>query len=352
MCNLIRDFMEMNGRRKTPDPVDFPEGEIILRGPKLNVLPLIKMIYIPLPPNIFGVITASNGERKVIEYGGMYDLEGGKYYMEYIDKRTRSHLLDDITCATADGFQVTLKVRATYRVKNPEKVLSADKPVQDLYSTLQEAIKDYIVHHTHDQVIQTQETARAMEERALKQQVMHTVRQDPDCSGFALSRLTIQEWQGDPKNLELRRKNQILEKESANKQKQLQLEQNEAIEEKELERRKGEIRQTQAEAELKIQEIMAKVQQLKIELERLRSLPERRHKEIMEVIKAIKEMPGFPRNTTDSKMLQDLIDTLREKTEKPGQAAPGGGNGRHSNPDQEKKVSDLAQTILRLVKPR
>ncbi len=348
MIDIFDSFIEWGGRRRRLDPVNFPEDEVILPALELDVPALIEKTYINLPPAVYGAITAPDGQRTIIANGGVWELPAGIYKMDYIDQRERTRLLDKIEGTTSDGFQITLKVQFSYRVFNPASLLEVDNPVRTLLTTLETAIKNYIISHTHDEIVKPAETDDSLDERAFERYVLRLLTQTPTCSGFTISNLFIQEWIGDPKYLALRKAGQFLEKESRNKQKQLQLEQNVVVDEKELERKKGEVQQTKAEAELKVQEALVRVQQLKIELERVRSLPERRHKEIMNMIEAIKEMPGFPRNASDSKLLQDLTNTLLEKTETASHV-PTGRNGRSGSPDQEQKVSDLAQTIMRLV---
>lgn len=344
----IFDYLiEMGGRGRQLEPVNFPEDEIILAAPDITVTPIIEKTYINLPPAVYGVLTAPDGQRTIIYNGGLWELITGRYKLHYIDQRERTRLLDNIEGTTSDGFKITVKVQFSYRVTNPEKVLAVDKPVPTLLTTLETAIKNYIISHTHDEIIRPQDSDDSLDDRILEKYVLRQLAQNTSCGGFTVSSLALQDWVGDAKNLELRQKNQILEKESLNKQKQLKLEQNVVSEEKELERKKGEVKQTQADSEYAVQQALAKVQQLKIELEQSRNLPERSHKEIMNVLEAIKEMPGFPR-----KAIEDLTNALIEKTKAAGQPIPSGGNGRATNQNQEQKVSDLAQTILGLVKPK
>ncbi|MEJ5225338.1 MAG: SPFH domain-containing protein [Anaerolineales bacterium] len=344
--------METFGRKKTPAPIDFGEDEVIRPGPDLNVNPLIEATYVPLPPKVFGAITAPDGARLIIHVGGMYDLGGGKYHLHYIDQRERTRVLENIEGTTSDGFKVKVRVQFSYRVSDPEKVLDVDKPVQTLLTTIETAVKNYIISHTHDEIIRPQDSDDSLDERMLEKYVLRQLAQNSTCRGFTVSSLALQDWVGDPKNLELRQKSQIIEKESLNKQKQLHLEQSEAEKQKELEIKKGEVEQTKAEAEYRVEQVMNRIRQLKIELEQMRSLPDRRHKEILQVIEAIKEMPGFPRNANDSRILQELTNTLLEKTERVDQTTPKSNGRNNGSQTQEQKVSDLAQTILGLVRPK
>ncbi len=352
MGDLIRFFMETFGRRNTPAPIDFGEEEVIRTGPNLNVNPLIRSIYIPLPPKVFGAITASDGTRLIIYTGGMYDLEGGIYRQHYIDQRERTRVLENIEGITSDGFKVKVRVQFSYRVSNPEKVLDVDKPVQALLTTIETAVKNYIISHTHDEIIRPQDSDDSLDERMLEKYVLRQLAQNSACSGFTVSSLALQDWVGDPKNLELRQKGQILEKENLNKQKQLKLEQNVVAEERELERKKGEVLQTKAEIDREVEKIMYDIRRYKIELEQKRSLPQRRHAEILQLLEYLETVPGFPRNDDEEKLLREFATTLLESERITSTETPSGNGRSASTTNKEQKLSDLAQTILGLIRPK
>lgn len=349
MTDIFDPIIEFWGRNQPTKPVNFSEDEIIKDGPPLSVWFITEKAYINLPPTVYGVLIAPDGQRTILHTGGLWELRQGKYRLQYIDQRERTRLLDMIEGTTSDGFQVNLRVQFSYRVIAPERILDVEDPVGALRTTLETAIKNYIISHTHDEIIKPAETDDSLNERALERYVVRLVVQNPSCRGFTITNLFVQEWVGDPKYLELRKAGQFLERESLNKQKQLHLQQNVLQEEKELERKKGEVQQTKAEAELTQQQILAKVQQLKIELEQARTLPERNLKEILNLIEAIKQYPGgFPR-----KAVEELTEALVQKARAGVQPEPESSNGRSRHtggPDD--KLSDLTRTILDLVRPR
>jgi len=347
---MRRGIIELIGRGRGPQVADFPEDVLVLNGEPFNVGLLSRATYVNLPPETAALIMGPDGQRYLVERGGYLELRPGRYGVQFVDLRGRQKTFSKLSATTSDGFTVALSLIVLYKALKPALIVQIDRPAQVFFTAVEAAAKNYVLSHTHDEVIKTNENDGSFDQRELESYIRKEVSDNPVCAAFELSNIRVQEWEGDAKYIGLRKDRQLQEMQSRLKQEQKQQEQRIVSEDQTLERQRAEVSQIKAAAEAERDRIMSEAQRLKNEVANIGRLPERRHAEIMEVINAIKDMPGFPRNATEAKILQELTDALLDKQGMTG-AAAARDNGAAPQAKAEEKIGELTQTILDMLRP-
>jgi regulator of protease activity HflC (stomatin/prohibitin superfamily) len=347
--SIRRSWVEFWGRNRGADQVEFPEDVIIMNGFPFTVSIWTGATFMNLPPATAAVITSPDGQRLLVERGGYLELPRGVYLTQYVDLHERTKTLPKISATTSDGFTVTLSIIVSYQVTNPALIMNVDRPIQAFYAALETAVKNYIISHTHDEVIKTNLNDDTLDKRDLENYIRTEVGATRTCEAFHILNMRVQEWQGDAKNIDLRKSRLIQEKENLLRQEQIQQKQNIVEEEQALEQRQARVTHIKAEADADRESVIAKAQELKNNVMNIGKLPERRHAQILQVINAIKEMPGFPRNATEAKILQELTTALLDKHDM-GIATESRIESTQQN--REEKISDLSKTILDMLNPK
>ena len=155
---LVKAWIEYWGKRRPPQPITFQENEVVVRGNGFRVGDFTGAVYLNVDPNVFTVLTTSDGNLLQVP-GGYNRLEPGFYLRHYVDKRTRTITLEKVTATTLDGAMTSITLTISYNVTDPIRVMKLSQPVETLLTLVRIDAGEYIKKHTHDQIVSNENLA-------------------------------------------------------------------------------------------------------------------------------------------------------------------------------------------------
>jgi len=356
--SISKAWVEYWGRRRRAVPVEFPDGEIILRVGGFAVSPLTEAVYLNLAANIYAVITTPEGESFNIK-GGYNELRSGRYELQYIDKHDRAANLPPIAETTLDGAIVSFTVYIRYRVTNPLTLLEIDQPLLTLFAVIESDVKEYIRTHNHDEIID-------VHTEVASNHLAHFISQEYNrhamiSKAIALIDIGVKDRHGDESLIDLRKTIQV-------QQKQNQTDSELLAQKQALERRVAEqdadIKQINADSQARLKDTLAAVQRKDIELENERryyQLKQERSLKALETISQALSSSGYQRSQAEMTVIQNLVNALKEEeaaqavSPAPVPARPEAGikGTAMTGVDRNAQtIDDLTNTLLNLVKGR
>jgi len=355
---LIRRWVEWWGRQRKSEPVEFPEGQIVVQMQGFKVNDLLGAVYLNLAPNIYAVITDPDGNYHRVP-GGYNQLREGNYGVQFIDKRDRADVLPPISETTLDGARVSFTVYTRYRVIDPLRVLEIDQPLQTYFNTIESDVKEYIRTHKHDDIVDVHDN---IDSNHLSRFITQQQSRHPFISrAITLIDIGIKERQGDPELTGMRKTIQVQEKQ--NRADDALQGQRQELERKLVEQESF-VREYKAKAEARIQDILKKVREQEIELDNERRRYQRKQDRNMKALETISRAltaPGYPRNPNEIKgIIEELINALKadEAAASKPEATPNSKPAEaqaSSTPATDKnaeKIENLTNTLLNLLDHR
>jgi hypothetical protein len=358
VLSAARAWIEYRGR-KIPAPVVFQETGLVSEETEIVTERLgfpMKGLgsFLALPPMTAAILTSPTGQRNVFSEGGYIRLPTGKYILEYVDLRERRFMLPINNVITSDGLNVSFFVSINYQVTNPLRVLNTRRPLEALFSACEASIKSFIRSRPHDAIIGDKEENLSIIDSEISRYIIQQIGQNHACRAFTIMGVTITELQGDQNILEIRKARLLQERESQVEREKLVRQQEIAEERKNLERKKAEqegmIRELQAQFEANQKQILYKTNQLALELENLRKLPQMQQEQYLKALdvkqKALEAliqaqaMPGFPRNTKELEIVNSIVNSMTDMQ-----------NLFPSTDAQLPPVKELSTTLINLILP-
>jgi hypothetical protein len=202
--DFVRVIIQEQGKRRPPQPVNFAENEIVTRGDNIRIREWASAYYFNANPNAHIVLTAPDGSLLLVS-GGYNRLEPGLYLQNFVDKRTRTATLKEITDTTLDGAKVSITLTMSYTVSDPIKALKSEHPVDIFYSLIQAYALQFIKEHTHDEIMGIT-TSKDADRDAISRfiSLQYNSHHNPS-KVFSINEI-VSKRQGDPKLAEIRRK--------------------------------------------------------------------------------------------------------------------------------------------------
>ncbi|GEM_PF-2059142 len=362
---LVRAWVEHRGKRRPPIPVNFQGDEVVARGTGIKVTEIAKAYYFNADPNVYIVLTTSDGNLQLTP-GGYNPLEPGFYLRHYVDKRTRTSTLPEITETTLDGAKVSLTLTISYSVADPIKAMKLEHPVQTLFTLITSYTLQFIKDHTHDKIMGS-ENAKDEDRDAIAKSIglQYNSHHNP-VKIFAINEIVI-ERRGDPKLIGIR-----LEE----KQRTAQIELSRNVQElqQQLDKKEEDFKKIKAHYDAEIRTIIARAenqiatQQLVLDNERNQKIWQQER--VLQAVEAIQKAvvqvatPGFTPQPQITEVLLKLVNTLQQEigavtlpvesgeqpdTKPESETMPKAEPPRH--PDSG-KLDNLTQTLLTLLNRR
>jgi len=323
--SLKQRLQEWLGRQNDPPIIPFDET-CILTQPEIFTVGLLGGYYLNLPAMTAAMITCPGGEKKVFRVGGYIDLQNGAYTIQYVDLRERP-LTFSVTDTTRDGSKVSLTVSINYKVQDFFEVTNVVKPLDALLTACEAAVRKFISTHHHHEITGEPGNKRIISNDEIAKSIKEQVAQNQACGVFDLINVLIKEKYGDPTISTLKHEDLVQEKKSAieregvlQRQEIAEARQTLALIEAETARL---IQETQAAGEANRSEILERAHRLSAELEYLQKRPEIEKAKLEIIGKALDEiihtqtMAGFPRDTDNRQLLQNILSALAEDSRNP-----------------------------------
>ncbi|MBK8780921.1 MAG: hypothetical protein IPO22_03805 [Anaerolineales bacterium] len=364
MISLLRTLIlrniEIEGRSLGSPTIKFDNRKIVVAGENLyagkrwyEMLLQAYAFYLPLPSNVYGIVTYPNGTTRNLP-GGLYEVPPGLYKLQYVDNHERFDVTAPISELAMDGEKLTLTVMVRYHVKEPLTALRIDKPVETLIEHLQTDVAQYIRTHKHNDIADDPTTSG--ESKILAFFTQRHAGRSPLSQALDITGIELKEFTGDKEYINIRR-NELIKV------------QQDKIDIEQLNRQK-EIEKLKADHKVAIDSINAKAaadqtalrneilyesNKRDIQLDEMRQRSQRRHELVVKAVDAISqalEHSGYSRNTAEIKSaISDLLSAIREDKPETAQASSkGSNNGSHTTSTD--KIEDLTNTLLNLLKPR
>lgn len=352
--SLKQIWLEFWGRQKEPSFPPFDETSILTQQSTFSVW-LPGGYYLQLPAMTAAIVTSSSGQKMVFVEGGYKNLQNGAYTLQYIDLRERT-LTFSVTDTTLDGSTVSLTVSMNYKVHNPVEIANIAKPLDAFLAVCEAAIRKVIKTHSHHEIIGAPGKERILSDDVIIKSIKEQVAGTQACRAFLLMDVVIKERVGDAKIIALQQQTLVQEKESTIQREGVIQQQAIAEEQQSLALLRANteclIQELQATTEANRSEILERARRLSIELENLSKLPEWQNARDMRRLDVLEKtletfiqtqaIAGFPRNTDDMRLLQNIINALTESVRNlPGLPS-----------EHVRRENESRSTIINLLSPK
>ncbi|MFZ5818302.1 MAG: SPFH domain-containing protein [Chloroflexota bacterium] len=352
--SLRQKWIEFWGRQTEPPLIEFDETSILTKPANFDV-GLLGGCYLPLRAMTVAIITYPNGQKKFFNEGGFIDLPNGVYTIQYVDLRDRT-LTFMVTDTTRDGPKVSLNVSINYKVSDFFEITNVAKPLDALFAACEAAVRKFITTHRYHQIIGEPDNEQVISDDEIARSIKDQVANNQACRAFWLMDVVIKERYGDPTISTLKHEDLVQEKKSAIEREGLRQQQEIAEEQQTLALIEAEtarlLQESQATGEANRSEILEEARRLSVELETLPKLPEWQNAQAMRRLDVLEKalealiraqtIAGFPRDTDDRQLIQNVLGTLAESSKNLPQIPP-----EHTRP-----ANELKSTIINLVSPK
>jgi hypothetical protein len=344
------------------EPV-FPNDQILT--PVYNYRAgFISQNYLYVFPLAAAIVNTQSGKLLWLKEGGYPNLPMGTHKLQYVDMHERTLVLSKVCGKSAEGSDVCLSVAFTWQVSDPLVVVSMQDPIGTLRVACEAAVKGLMRSYPHDQLVCVQDTS-LIPDTTIARTIAHQLVQNQACRGFTMLNIAIIEREGDPSMLAIQEQRRLQLRRTQSEVESLAQQQKIVEQRKALKATEGEVDQQNKEIETRLAkmqaqfeaekaEIMIKAQALVTSLELWRQQPERLQGQAMrgldvrlEAIKALIEAQkagGFPRNTEDLTIIQQIISGLPDYGELPGYSGILEYQNHETSP-----VERLSKTLERLM---
>lgn len=363
----VKNWLENQGRIQGSPSIKFENKRVIISGSDqevrddlLYLLTDVRGFYLSLPHNTAGMIIHPDGTIEAKSKGGFQEVPPGLYKILYVDLHSRSDSTQPVTEIALDGEQLTLRVLFRYTVKDPLAAIRIDRPIETLTEHLQSDLAQYIRTHNHNNIADRSNDRDAgqiyqffVQRHATRHQLAKAIL----IEGIELKELT-----GDSEYVNMRRN-------TLTQQRQTDFE-------RELLDKKNEIERLKVEQKLEIErinaqstanttalknQILRETQKQDILLDNLRTQTQRRHELLVKAVDAVGqavEHSSYSRNPGEIKnAINNLLEAIRENSpaieqDIPKGGAPAAANAAPRTQASNKKIEDLTNTLLDLLKPK
>ena len=352
--SFAQAWMELWGRQKPVEPIQFPETSLMTQPIPIRVGWL--GYYLPLPSNTAAIIRSTTDQSMVFTEGGYKNLQEGAYTLQYIDMSDRFFSLPKISAPALNTSEVSLKISIFYKMNDPSLVIRNATPLKAFFSTLEEIIKSFIATHRFNELIGEGGNEGYISNRQIIAHIKEHVTLKESCKAFWLKDVTIEERSGNYESTNLRQKRFVQESENL-------IERENVIQKQGIAEKEKLLVQTQAEQEAMIHEIQAvsranqseilkQARILDAKLDIMKRIPDLQQSQILKNIDVKKQalenllhlttISDFPRDANDLKLLDKIISSLSEAQMTTPELPP----------EQSKSVNDLSSTIINLITPK
>lgn len=195
--SLIQAWRNYLGRNKKQSSIVFPNASLISDNISIQIDNF--GTYIPLYPDTIAILTSSTGKQHILRGGGIVNFsEKGDYILQFVDMKSRSISLPQVTETTRDGLAITLTTTVMIRVAQPQSVVTHSSPLDDLIVITETIIKQYIRAHSHCEIICENENSKPVDDEEITHYILHKLSQHPICKMFNISSVVINSRAGHP----------------------------------------------------------------------------------------------------------------------------------------------------------
>lgn len=141
-----------------PENLQFADTELIITPsqPLRRTILLGSALYVPQDVNAV-VARNSPGNRTLFEPGDyiITDFRSAVLFYKYVNITLRNLTIMVEDAPTIDGFNISIWLRISYRVVDPEEVANLDDPVLELIMLIEDAVRGATIRFSHNQLIPT-----------------------------------------------------------------------------------------------------------------------------------------------------------------------------------------------------
>lgn len=245
---ILNLWQELDGRKTINTILDINSGPVyepqpIPDGQLFSVSFLLPRSHLGLA----GRLAVPNASRVLIwghrgfcrAFGpGIHSLRScppGRLIGQVVDTSQQSYTLDLNDLRTTDLAKVTLKVSVEFKVKNPWAVVQIKAPVQTLGRILDSQVREAVGKLSHCSLFTTLDPGQIGNRGTLEQEIHWSLQAGTALQGLQILSVKIGKMEGDPQYLDLLAKKVLAEQHLQAEETELQVRQQLASKERELE---------------------------------------------------------------------------------------------------------------------
>lgn len=359
----------------TDEVISAPARDIRISAFHWSVLCGVYAFYLPLPPNVFAVVTFPDGTNRNMS-GGIYEAQPGLYKLCYIDKKERELISAAGRNITTSGEKISLTMLVRYRVTDPIALLRINNPIRTLTNHINTGVPRYIGSRKASEIADSpydpQNKLFAFFRDRLSQRHLLS-------KAFMITSVEIKDFAGDQEFLAIMRdanrnsrQNEVIKKQEEERQELETIKNRYKLEKQELEAKLKRIT-TKADAEIENikvayekdkQRVLQEIKSREIDLDNKRKYWGRRDNQFVKVFEAISNTisSGNQLSPQAIKYVAELVaelkkgtynetDTVSEQKNAKSDSLSNNQKSVSNTTPKTEKIDSLTNTILDLLNP-